>query len=294
MPEITIAGRIAWRAMREGARGRVRAVFERSFYIDLDGQWTCVGPPRLGAGPLNALWHDSGAVRLPRRDDPVSIAAGTLVVAARPFARLRLGPEPPPAVARPWTAATLARGLRQLERVAEPAGPGDGLGCLISGRIAGSRYAAAAVLPVAHLNEIVVSRMRADRPPHFDPAKLVPLLGLGPGLTPSGDDLLGGALVALTAIGFLDLRDAIWTGVRPYAAAGTNDIARAHLAAAAEGECAAALDEAVEALLSGGASLEPALQAVAAVGHTSGWDALAGVVIVLRAAAAGQASAEAA
>ena len=294
MPEIAIAGRIARRAMRDGARGTVRAVFDRSFYIDLDEQWVCLGPRTLGEGPLNALWNHSGGVRLLRRGDPVSVGAGTLVIAATPFAQIRLGPEPPPAVPRPWTAASLARGLRQLERVAEPVAPGEGLGPLMSGRVGGSPIALAATAPVAYLNELVLSRTREGRVPGFDPAKLAPLVGLGPGLTPSGDDLLGGALVALTAIGLLDVRDAIWTGLRPHAAAGTNDIARAHLAAAAEGECAAALDEAVEALLRGGLGLEPAVRAVAAVGHTSGWDALAGVVVVLRAAAAGQASAEAA
>ena len=294
MPEIAIAGRIARRAMRDGARGTVRAVFDRSFYIDLDEQWICLGPRTLGAGPLNALWHDSGVVRLPRRDDPVSVRAGALVIAATPFAQIRLGPELPPAVPRPWTAATLARGLRQLERVAEPAAPDEALASLIFGGVDGSPCAVAARVPVAYLNELVLLRTRDGRVPDFDSAKLAALLGLGPGLTPSGDDLLGGALVALTAIGLLDLRDAIWTGLRPHAAARTNDIARAHLAAAAEGECAAALDEAVEALLSGGLGLEPAVRAVEAVGHTSGWDALAGVVIVLRAAAAGQASAEAA
>ena len=294
MHEIAIAGRIARRAMRDGARGTVRAVFDRSFYIDLDEQWVCLGPRSLGAGPLNALWNDSGVVRLPRRGGPVSVGAGALVSAGTPFAQIRLGPEPPPAVPRPWTAATLAHGLRQLERMAEPAAPGEGLGPLISGRVGGSPFALAATAPVAYLNELVLSRTREGRVPDFDPEKLAPLVGLGPGLTPSGDDLLGGALFALTAIGLLDLRDAIWTGLRPYAAAGTNDIARAHLAAAAEAECAAALDEAVEALLRGGLGLEPAVRAVAAVGHTSGWDALAGVVVVLRAAAAGQASAEAA
>jgi hypothetical protein len=130
----------------------------------------------------------------------------------------------------------------------------------------------------------VVSRTREGRVPDFDPAKLASLLGLGPGLTPSGDDLLGGALVALTAIGFLDLRDTIWTGIRGQAAALTNDIARAHLAAAAEGECAAALSKAIDAVLNGARrELAPALDGVTALGHTSGWDALAGVVVVLRA-----------
>ena len=294
MPEIAIVGRIARRAMRDGALGTVRAVFDRSFYVDLDGQWICLGPQTLGAGPLNALWHDGGAVPLPRRGDPVSFGAGTLVIAATPFAQIRLGPEPPPAVPRPWTAATLAHGLRQLERVAEPAAPGEGLGFLISRRVGGSPCALAARAPVTYLNELVLSRCREGCLPDFDPAKLAPLVGLGPGLTPSGDDFLGGALVALTAIGLLDLRDAIWTGLRPHAAECTNDIARAHLTAAAEGECADALDQALGALLSGGDEVVSALRAVAAVGHTSGWDALAGVVVVLRAAAAGQASAEAA
>ncbi len=46
-------GCLAGPALQPGQRGRVGAVFERSFYVSLAGTEVCVGPPGLGAGPLN-------------------------------------------------------------------------------------------------------------------------------------------------------------------------------------------------------------------------------------------------
>ena len=71
--EIVEIGPVACRALTPGATGEVRAVFERSFYAVLDGQWICLGPRALGAGPLNALygrgpaagWHGRLAVGQP-------------------------------------------------------------------------------------------------------------------------------------------------------------------------------------------------------------------------------------
>ncbi|MCH6588451.1 MAG: hypothetical protein IH805_09090, partial [Proteobacteria bacterium] len=50
-------GCLARRALRPGLRGTVSAVFERSFYIHVAGQEVCLGPPGLGAGPLNLRCH---------------------------------------------------------------------------------------------------------------------------------------------------------------------------------------------------------------------------------------------
>jgi hypothetical protein len=284
VPYLTSAGRIARRAMRDGARGTVRAVFSHSFYIVLDEQWICIGPQTLGQGPLNALWSGSGAFQLPTGGAPVTIAGDMLMVGGRTFAHIRLGPQLLPTVPRRWTASNLSHGLRACDHLAETLAPREGLSPLIFQPLTASGYTVVVKGPVAYLHELVVARARENRTPHVDPAKLVPLLGLGPGLTPSGDDLLGGALVALTAVGYSDLRDAIWSRLRGEAPARTNEISLAHLDCAAQGECAAALKDAIEALLSGaGPELAPALGAVKALGHTSGWDSLVGVVVVLRA-----------
>ncbi len=41
-------------ALQPGQRGRVGAVFERSFYITLADTEVCVGPAGLGAGPAQS------------------------------------------------------------------------------------------------------------------------------------------------------------------------------------------------------------------------------------------------
>ena len=56
-----IGGYAADRVQR-AREGRVRAVFERSAYVELDGQWICIGGVRLGGGPLNALVAPADAI----------------------------------------------------------------------------------------------------------------------------------------------------------------------------------------------------------------------------------------
>ena len=77
------------------------------------------------------------------------------------------------------------------------------------------------------------------------------LVGLGPGLTPSGDDFLGGIMIALHA---LDRPGAAGRLADPAVAAATslgNPIAAAHLSAAAEGQGHAAIHDAMNDLLRG-------------------------------------------
>jgi hypothetical protein len=115
------------------------------------------------------------------------------------------------------------------------------------------------------------------------PDTVYALVGLGPGLTPSGDDYLGGAMVALRALGKDAAADALWRSVRPRAVAGTHAISRAHLAAAAEGEANEALHECLDELFAPRAARWAApLARLDKVGHCSGWDGLAGAVAVAR------------
>lgn len=121
---------------------------------------------------------------------------------------------------------------------------------------------------------------RADDPLAFTNAALR-LLGLGSGLTPSGDDYVGGALFALRAI---HPRQRAWqtaaTGICALAASRTHAISAALLSDLASGDSFAAL----HALLAGAAAgLEPAALAatvdeLTAIGHSSGWDMLTGLL----------------
>jgi hypothetical protein len=315
-------GCVAARALREGARGTVTAAFERSLYLTLDDQWICVGPRGLGDGPLNAIMDNCVAAEQAERaaaGTPIGLAlhqeTGTPdrrggVAAACPrnsgkgFAvgeavsvtdgALRIGSasvllagaeewRPPRAPA--FDGALLAAGLEGFARALPPVLAPEGLAGLLSASAVAlppvANAAAGAALHLAHLVQCAAASTPADAAP------LVELLGLGPGLTPSGDDFLGGAMVALHAIGQDGLRDAVWAALEPRALLLTNAISRAHLAAAAEGSGAAALHSLLDDVLAGRVGQMPArIAALAAAGHTSGWDALAGSLTVLRAASA--------
>lgn len=280
-------GCVAARGLRQHASGMVKAVFERSFYLTLNRQWMCVGPRGLGAGALNAIcepWLLAGP--LTRRVEvgaPVvwngrTFHVGSLVISfadAEPWC-----PTPP----KLCDQVTLGRGLSAFSATLPEPLPAEGLALLLlpARERKGLSPLAAAEAPAQHLGTLV--RAAGGGRAQVDAKRLVSLLGLGPGLTPSGDDFLGGALIALHLIGLTALRDAIWDTLEPLVATMTNDISGAHLAAAAAGFGGAALHALLDDVITGGtAALPQRIAALAAIGHTSGWDALAGAVTILRA-----------
>lgn len=293
---VTLVGGAARRALGPGRTGRVLAVFRRSFYFeDQAGGLACLGHRRIGAGPLNGLvemsepweWAAAGL----RPGDPAEMRGSALCIDGKVSISLRDSlpwrPQPPPA---DWTRADLAQGLDLLAAAARRRAPAEGLGRLIP-YLADGRGEAP-----AHDNRLLAAAWRAacqlsdwlrQAPPAgkgcVSPAAAVGgLLGLGPGLTPSGDDLIGGVLIALGALGAGAAARELAQCVRQLAPQRTGKISRAHLAAAAEGEAAAALHETLAAVLGGdGAGLGAHLDEVDAIGHCSGWDALAGATIVL-------------
>jgi len=101
------------------------------------------------------------------------------------------------------------------------------------------------------------------------------LIGLGPGLTPAGDDFVGGAMIALRAFDRGPLADRVAAWALPLARTNTSRISRAHLECAAAGQG----HEALHDLL---CTFEKRhLDRLARVGHTSGLDAAAGALLAL-------------
>lgn len=106
------------------------------------------------------------------------------------------------------------------------------------------------------------------------------LLGLGGGLTPSGDDFVGGALFALR---MAHANDPGWAAaaatIRALATTRTHAISAALLADLANGESFAPLHELLNAAMADAPArvLSAHARAVAAIGHSSGWDMLAGI-----------------
>ncbi len=272
-------GLLAHDVLRDFSTGRVAAVFERSFYATLDGNWICVGQRSIGSGPLHLLC-DFGSLK-PTVGEAVRVAGDVFRVAGRPFARLASASIWRPQVAPNWSTLSLVSGLHKIDEVWNDGLTSDGLAIVGSDRgpATASPLLQAAAPGLAALRRVVAGQS-------VDGTGLESLVGLGPGLTPSGDDLIGGALVALSALGRPDCRDRLWTccAARLHL---TNDISRAHLQAAAMGYGAAPLHAAIDATMGGRlAEIGPALAALRAVGHTSGLDGFAGSLMVLRMQAA--------
>jgi hypothetical protein len=282
---ISIWGSHAQRFTRRHAAARVAAVFSRSFHLESDGDFICIGDPSIGRGPLNAELDPAGWMRLAAALPPigtsVSIVQGVVRIGGLALDTTCAELWRP----APWPSAARREGVLQaLQRLRHVAGeqvPVDGIArivlCLSGeqdsafGRVARSR----------------VERLRAwvtARPSASAGAPPVDLLGLGPGLTPSGDDLLCGMLVALHAVGETDMASALYAEIAKAAPAATSPISAAFLRAAAEGLGCEALHAAIAAILEGQVeALAGRIEALGRVGHTSGWDALAGALLVLQA-----------
>ena len=238
-----IAGRFAREAL-QGSDGEVCAVFRRSFYVRCAGErYACIGDSSVGNGPLNALVPD---LALPRLGDRLAVYLNNS----------KTWSPPPHTPDQP--------NLEHLKRSARARIPAEGLGCLVIG--AHNALSGHAQPALEALERWLVGNAMAS--------EAAQLIGLGPGLTPSGDDYLCGMLVALRLVGRGVQADGLWRWLQPRLKEGTSAISAAHLAAAAAGEA----HEALHDVLNGKVNLD----ALNGVGHTSGWDALAGAVAVLK------------
>ncbi len=117
-------------------------------------------------------------------------------------------------------------------------------------------------------------------------AQLVGLLGRGPGLTPSGDDVVAGILLAARRVLTYEEMEHVGGAVRRAARIATTVVSRGMLTDASAGWCPDVVSRALAALL---VPARPGGRAAVAdlmrVGHTSGGDLLCGALGVLEAAA---------
>ena len=157
--EVRVAGRFARDALAAGD-GEVCAIFQRSFYLRTAAGFACFGDARLGRGPLNALL-----------DTFPSVTLGAKLAASLAGAEAWTPP--------PFHGAPIA--------LADARPPDEGFGGLVIGR-----HNALAVHAQPALEAI--ERWLVG---HSLDVAAEGLIGLGPGLTPSGDDYLGGVMVAL-------------------------------------------------------------------------------------------------
>ncbi len=278
-PATTLRGAIpgaastALRGVLDRARrsARVIAVFPSAVYLEL----------RDAAEPRVIALVCSDALRLPnsvlvapgRRDQPFAgiregdealVGDGCIEVtsAVRFRMRVRRWWSPTPQLP-PIPLGRLAQGVRDLTSYAEEGGFG------LSGH------------PGPY--------MLADRCAAGDLANTVDaaerIVGLGPGLTPSGDDILAGLLVSLRLLGAAApggdaavwMADWIGAAVTADASTRTTALAATLLHCAALGQAGPEVGAVLQAL-TGREALTPAVRRLLGCGHTSGADLLWGVL----------------
>jgi hypothetical protein len=277
---VTVGSRAA-ETLRAHKCGHVFAVFERSFYVRFGDDLVCFGPLALRAGPLNVLYDepiswperglapDLGVVR-----DGTSLRIDERVHVDFADAQGWMPPVGPRAIDN----AILRAGLDRLAASVARRAPG-GLGPLLCAPHAKrDRLLDASAPAIASLRAwLSASLAGTDEPPPGVDA----LIGLGGGLTPSGDDYLCGVMTALNYFGKASIASRLASVVLPRASHETNLVSHAYLRCAAAGEASIVLFDVLDCLLRANQpSLDERLDAVDAVGHTSGWDSLAGAVAV--------------
>jgi hypothetical protein len=253
---------IGWRAhaalTASGGRARMVATLSASFYAEAAGELIWVGPSRSALHPRAVLGPSA-----PSNGGTMAIAPGDV---------------------RPWRPAATA------------IAPGDRreAGRLLRGALA--RLGAPggfARLGTPDLNddpilararpaaEQLVLAVRANDASGFVNAAL-PLLGLGEGLTPAGDDFVGGALFGrrCRAAGSSSEWDAAIGRLLDEARTRTHPLSAQLLSDLAAGEAWAPLHDLAGAL----AARQPdavrsAAKALTAIGHSSGWDLLGGFAL---------------
>ncbi len=262
--------------------GRVIATFARSCYLALDGRIVAVVSAELHNGPLNLVVTPAPpfgrlSIGAPTRSNAhrVHVAHAWVIV-------LDGATSWDPVLPRIDRAASdaLHSHLRTLTDLIAAQAPAGGL-ARVSVERAGPVLTPLERSASLGLTDLSSGLRQANRAQVARGARM--LAGLGPGLTPSGDDVLAGCLLALAALPDMDgasVREAIASSARHR----TTHISTAYLDAAARGEASEAWHRLVAAMgTSDAVPLISAARQVLAVGETSGSDVLGGFVLASRA-----------
>lgn len=286
---VTQIGHLARRLVRDGGWTRIGAVFENSFYVETPESWVCVAGPSTPMGPLALRCDPPVQMNWRRNGVRAGMAAylGETAIYLNPLFRFYFSEASTwtPSVVEHWTPESLQQGLDHLSLwMQKNYRLDDGLGCTIpalSDEM--SVEAERAIEPIGHLRRWLSTTIPGHDNPTEPPSSTVEkLIGFGPGLTPSGDDFLGGAVIALHLLGYPAVARQLFDSISASQVSSSNSISVSHLSAAATGSCNAWLHAALNAILAGDLeALPPTLKNIDRVGHSSGWDTLAGAVMVL-------------
>lgn len=252
-------------ALVPGDTGTVLAAFRNALYVRLHRGVVAVVGGAMDDGPLHlvcrgAQAHDWRALSPPGSTARVTRGGLRLAGVSIDLDQASVWHPPPP------------------PRVVQAARLQAGLAALRAGRVPRGGFAADAYVGrvASSAGERLVGWLHGPAIPP-PPGSVGALLGLGPGLTPSGDDYLAGFAVALRQAGAERHLALLAAEITAHAPRLTNEISVAHLAAALRGGLRGDLHAAIDAVSIGApAALARVLRRFEEEDHHSPWDALAG------------------
>ncbi len=287
----TMMGHIISKALNGPLNGRVIAVFNSSVYLEAERLLFCLGTRDMSPGPLNIVttappatdWQKSSI----HKYMPAIVSKENIHIGGKYLFQLSKSSEwSPDQIRQPISMVMLEQGLLAFKAKAAKALQDPGLWQLIyHGRVPGRfdhvcRVAKPKISEAKRwFDQALADRKRAEEL-NVEWAKK--LVGLGHGLTPSGDDFIGGAMIALHAIGKSDISYLLWSKLRSYVGASTSTISFAHLRAASDGMGSEGIHKAISTIATGDVNaLEGLIEGISSIGHTSGWDIMSGSITVL-------------
>jgi hypothetical protein len=300
--KITRIGTIAQELLEREPAGQVWGSTSRGLFLRLGSEWVVFISTESDPGPLTLNFSGDGyALRQAQNSDPVAFRPGWIVFPAsgaristrqaRPWR-----PPAPPAIIlpHPQRKAQLEAVIQQLSTRHKPTRgdsaegqkgprptPSSMLNALlpIQPGFEGSTQEAISALLTGLQGALRQQQTTAIA------AALQPLLGRGSGLTPSGDDLTIGLLLALNRWGAQvspGLQAAeLNLAVVPYARRQTTLLSACLIECAAFGQADERLLLALDGILTGEPGPHACASLLAAWGNTSGMDALAGMALAL-------------
>ncbi|MFV0298399.1 MAG: DUF2877 domain-containing protein [Hyphomicrobiaceae bacterium] len=286
--EIIRAGAIAREVLADPGECQVLATFRDRTFVACPRGIVCLGGAGLTHGPINVEVRCEGGwakVGLMVEDEGV-LDGETLAIEDKIRLETQAGATWTPPAMPAGDAGARAGGLAHLNPGATRARPDDGRSPLIvpSGSNAPhGLFARGATGPLADLQVALSPSMdkREMRPLLSRAATL--LIGLGPGFMPSGDCLLAGVMLGLTATGRRRLRDALWQTLEPELGDLTTAPSAMTLSAAADGMTPVPVHLLLNSILDADTrAITHALHACAELPDTSGWDMMAGLALCLQ------------
>lgn len=275
-------------------RWDVLACFERCAYlIENSGERVvCLAHASLGNGPLNILLEtplpERGfAALLPPPGSPggkARVRGFALHVAGLPPLLLGGSPIWSPRPFPEYTPARLGRTVRRLAATVLPGTPLPGVAELLfpgPSTTAPSRMDRELADRIETVRSVMSRWFRGDGHRHLPllAETLKTAVGMGRGLTPSGDDFIGGALMALHALGERESARELYRRLEPTLERGTNLISRALLDCAARGLAGEGIHDVLAQMSLD--TLTPRLDCLYRMGHTSGWDTFTGIATAM-------------